>query len=656
MATKTSIIDSLGERALLLPQKLADALAANDRLKACFSLLQAAEQHADHPDEPPPDLGTELRACRLDGGLQLAAANSRREAGGSLYVPGAARIRQLVLDDIAAMQAPLALAGAREAQELATRERKLAEALPAFTDDRVPREQIGAMTRATRADGERRTSGGSPDSLHLLVMDLHRAINSLQSDLAQETIEGARVWHIDDADRSLIRAFMAGLNDTAALKFDHPGLGTTATRAGGQLVIQNDIGTTDAHVLVLHVAERRATLTYTDVHEQRLAFFQTLFKPFAVVWSEQHTRREAALAQDGEFYQTVGTFEAPDAQALERYLTHVGSRIVFLIDWNRARKQLREFLPKADVARLLKWAVDNKLGHRGFLELGGARLLSEAIEFAQRAPLRYGERLHEMLGIETAFDYLQFVFREATTGLLEGRSERFIRDEIKAELARRFHTAHASLLGIALTHAERVFDLASDVRDGLAGYLEPQGTGRLERTARRARRWEQECDGIVSRIRSLAERMSKPQAYAELMHEADEAADGLEEAAFLMTHLAAVQPAAQLIRPVQALAGLILEGAQESVKMYESARHVTRDGAREDFQDFFAAVDRVVAVEHETDRAERLVTTALLAAEVDARALHLLSRLTRSLEETADALSHSALRLRDQLLAEITNG
>ena len=46
---------------------------------------------------------------------------------------------------------------------------------------------------------------------------------------------------------------MAGLNRTAPLKFDHPGLATTATRAGVRLVIQNDIGMTDAHVIVLHV-------------------------------------------------------------------------------------------------------------------------------------------------------------------------------------------------------------------------------------------------------------------------------------------------------------------------------------------------------------------------------------------------------------------
>jgi hypothetical protein len=77
---------------------------------------------------------------------------------------------------------------------------------------------------------------------------------------------------------------MRGVNRTARLKFDHPGLGATATRSGERLVLQNDIGTTDAHVLVIHVEGLAAAVTYTDVHLQRLIFFQSLFDRFAVEW------------------------------------------------------------------------------------------------------------------------------------------------------------------------------------------------------------------------------------------------------------------------------------------------------------------------------------------------------------------------------------
>jgi uncharacterized protein Yka (UPF0111/DUF47 family) len=645
MTSKSSIIDALGERALLLPGKLEEALAANDRLKVCFTLLQAAERHADHLEEPLPDFRTERHAAGMDGEPPLGIADSRREASGALHAPGAAATRTRILADLEAMQAPLTLAAVDGAAALAARAQALGAELPEFRDDRVPRGTVAALTRAAR--------GAGADSLHILVMDLHRSLNELQSSLAEENLDGARVWRVREADRPLIRAFMAGLNQTAPLKFDHPGLGTTATRVGDRLLIQNDIGTTDAHVLVLHVEGLAATLTCTDVHPQRLAFLQSLLKPCAVEWTRSLARHGEGLAGDEDYYLSVGRFAGGDPGALSGYLQFLGSRLVFLIDWNRARKRLREFLPKGEVVRLLKWAADHDIGHRGFLQLGGERLVYEAMEFAQRAPLRYGERLYEALGTEAAFDYLQFVLREATTGLRTQRSERFIRDEIKAELARRFRTADSSLLTLALTHAERVFDLAVGVQEGLLHHAEPQAAQTLQRAAQRALKWEQEGDAIVTRIRSLARRTSRPQVYAELLHEADEAADGLEEASFLLTHLVAVAPPNNVMQPLQALAALLVAGAQESIKMFEAARHVSREGAREDLQDFFAAVDRIVAIERESDIAERTVTSTLLGSPGEARALHFVARLSQVLEQAADGLALSALKLRDHLLNDI---
>ena len=645
VTNKGSIIDVLGERALLLPRKLEEALAANDRLKVCFTLLQAAERHADHPEEPVPDFLSERHAAGMDGELDLHITDSRRDPEGALHIPGAAALRLHMLADLAAMQTPLGLGATSEMGAFATRAQTLTQELPLFDDDRVPAGAIAAIARAH--------PGSGADSLHLLVMDLHRAINALQASIAEEDVDGARVWRVADADRPLVIAFMTGLNKTAPLKFDHPGLGTTVTRVGARLLIQNDIGTTDAHVLVLHVEGLIATLTYTDVHAQRLAFFQSLLKPFAVEWSKPHVHRTEDLAEDEDYYLSVGRLEAQDNSGLLSYLEYLGSRLVFLIDWNRARKRLREFLPKDETTRLLKWAADRDIGHRGFLQLGGERLVYEAMEFAQRAPLRYGERLDEALGAEAAFDYLQFVLREASSGLRARRSERFIRDEIKTELARRVRTAHSSLLGMALTHAERVFDLASTVQEGLLRQSEPHAAEMLARAAQRALKWEQEGDAIVSRIRSLARRTSTPQVYTALLHEADEAADGLEEASFLITHLVAVAPPRSIIEPLQVLAALLVTGAQESVKMFEAASHVTREGAREDLQDFFTAVDRIVAIERESDVAERAVTTSLLTSECDARALHLVARLSQVLEQAADALALSAFKLRDHLLNDI---
>ena len=82
-------------------------------------------------------------------------------------------------------------------------------------------------------------------------------------------------------------------------------------------------------------------------------------------WDDTITRRDAAYEESGIYHMTVGTFTVEAAPDLERYLS-LGSRLVFLIDWNRARKRLRPFLPKVEVLALLRWAADNDLGHEAF--------------------------------------------------------------------------------------------------------------------------------------------------------------------------------------------------------------------------------------------------------------------------------------------------
>jgi uncharacterized protein Yka (UPF0111/DUF47 family) len=194
------------------------------------------------------------------------------------------------------------------------------------------------------------------------------------------------------------------------------------------------------------------------------------------------------------------------------------------------------------------------------------------------------------------------------------------------------------------------------VRDGLAVYGEPGCAELLARTAQRARKWEQEADALVSRTRSLVQQSHKPGIYLELLRESDDAADALEETAFLMTLLPSVAPAGSLLDPVRSLAALLVGGAQETVKMIEAASHVHRVGAREDLQDFLEAVDRIVNIEHETDAAQRAMTSALILQAPDFRALQLLSLLANTLEEGADALLRSALMLRDHLLNDVVGG
>ena len=63
---KTQILAAIGESDLQPAARLNAALAANDRVKYAFSLLQMALAHAEHPEQPAPTLKRERIACGVD--------------------------------------------------------------------------------------------------------------------------------------------------------------------------------------------------------------------------------------------------------------------------------------------------------------------------------------------------------------------------------------------------------------------------------------------------------------------------------------------------------------------------------------------------------------------------------------------------------------
>ena len=63
---KTQILEVIGETGLQPAAALNAALAANDRVKYAFSLLQMAIDHAEHPEQPAASLKRERIACGID--------------------------------------------------------------------------------------------------------------------------------------------------------------------------------------------------------------------------------------------------------------------------------------------------------------------------------------------------------------------------------------------------------------------------------------------------------------------------------------------------------------------------------------------------------------------------------------------------------------
>ncbi len=637
---KLQIVEQLGESALVLPELIARGLAANDRVKYYMALLQACRDHA--AGGAPADLSLDrVGAGEADATLDSIVQRSQFDAEARLRVPDAARVHTRLIDGIEAMLAPVVAAGgAPEAAPIEAWQQRLTSlrASVPVEQEELPPDYFERVTRADRASG---------DSLHLLVMDLHKVLNRMQASLAVESVDGASAYHLAEPDRPLVQAFMRGLAGTAPLKLGHPGLGTTATRTGQRLVIQNDIGTTDAHVLVAHVEGLDLSFTYTDIHPTRAQFFQELFEPLGMQWTVRS-------ATDTTGYETrIARLTARDTSELESQLTFLGSRLVFLIDWNRARKRLSRFVGKADALAVLRWSAEHGIGHRAFLEAGGERLISQALERIPGAHLPYGVRLDEIVGADLARNFLMAVLRITSSGYAQGRSLRFIRDEVEAELIELFHDTQEGALGLVADHASLVASLAISLRDVLVRAVAGADTEAIARAADRAKRIETRADEIVRAARGTKQHTAGAEAVARLLAEADDVADGLEEAAFRLTLVKERQCHPRTLGALQELAQLAVQGAQEYVRAVETAQDIRRGSARDEVQEFLIAIDRLVTIEHESDEAERQAQTVLLDAASDFRELHLLSQIASGLEATVDALSRCGLMLRDHVMGDL---
>jgi uncharacterized protein Yka (UPF0111/DUF47 family) len=631
---KTKMLTALGEQGLVMPAQVEAGLAANDRLKYYFSLLQVARGHADRPDQSAPSLKPErLMAGIADAALDRLVAAASKD--GRFYrLPGCGQLLASIASDAHIMAAPADHA-ARQRLEL------LLQQLPKVERDSIEGGDIDKITQADRQRG---------DSLHRLVMDLHKQLNALQVGLAEEQIEGAATYNLGPGDDRLIRAFMAGLNRTAPLKFNHPGLGTTATRAGSKLILQNDIGTTDAHVIVIHVEGRTVSLTYSDVHLRRLRFFQALFDRFAVVWTDPNPDQIATLAGGAPFFLSTGTLATTDDQQLVAYLDYLGSRLVFLIDWNRARKHLRGFLKAEQRLLLLRWAADSDIGHRGFLELGGARLIWDSVEATGAPSIHLGDRLYDVLGPEAAYAFVQFAFKTATEGLLARQSDSLIRDRICTELLNHLKSRELRLMRIVAEHAALIFELGTAVRDSILGSAEDSVA--LAKLAKRGRRWEHEADRLVAEIVLSVRRHPELSPFQQLIKTADDAADQLEEVCFLLGLFdGAAEPRSW--EHLQQLTSLVAETTQEWVKALGHAQHVQRHGSRGDSDDFLTAIARVTELEHDADEVERAVTVSAMHKAGDFRQLRLLLDIRQGLGNASDALQRASLILRDHVVDDV---
>jgi len=645
MAGKSGIIRELGENGLLLPEMVNSGLTANDQVKYFFTLLQTAQLHSDHPNLEYTNLSREREAAGIESDIF-----DRVVAGSKMTVPQVYQVPELgtILGEVKrcfhVMQLPIAKNGLPETEDYDMRMKNLLAKLPDSHEEEISARTIAGITLG---------DPGGPDSLHHLLMDMHKSLNNLQNLISTENIAGAMTYNLQEQDKSLVMAFMSGINRTAPLKFDHPGLGTTATRTNGRLVLQNDIGLTDAHVLVIHVETTRVNITYTDIHMPRLQFFQGLFDSWNMMWEDTRSRKGDENFEKRIFHLSIGSYPAKDEEEQREFLEFLGSRIVFLIDWNRARKRLRSFLPNKDCATVLRWAAEHEVGHVGFLQLGGEKLIYDGLEMAARIPLRYGEPLYQILGREKTIEYFQWVFNAAAKGLLANHSRLLIQDEIKAELLRYFHSAHENLMEICEQHATLTVEVAMAVRDALLHIQRKENSQFTERTARRAKIWESEADKLVSKVRSLSMRFEAARQYTDLINVADDALDFLEEASFFTTLVPRSTHSEKLLQELVMLGEIAVKGSQEYLKAVIASQYMHKGYSREEMQDFIRSIDGVISMEREADEALRNAEKVILAESTDYKELRVFFEIARFIESSTNSLMKAAFGLRNNILESL---
>lgn len=635
---KTQAVASLGQHRLMLPAWVKAALSANDRLKIYLTVVQSASTHASHPNRDLPDLSKEIAVAGLNAAWFHDLAAVARRVDEDLFIPGLPRLVKFIEDDLATMARPV-LETTLVGDELHRRVQLRLDWLGALAKDRLSDQQLEELTHGHRGEG---------DSLHLLVMDLHKKINRLSSELASEVINGANVWELQPQDRPRVAAFMRGLNRTSALKFDHPGLDTAATRDGERLLIQNDIGTNDAHVLVIQVAAHSITLTYSDLHRVRLEFFQALLAPFGAQWSGLESRTNAELNQGAAYSVGTAQFDCADDEAVEAALEGIGSRIVFLIDWNHARKRLQAFVEKEEAIAILAEAARLDIGHRAWLQAGGERLIFAAMQAAGEGAFRIGDQLDEVIGAADARAFLVAVMRLACDALRRGQPQALVADETRMLLAQhvRQRTSEFDLLA---EHASYCQALAQAVSDGLAHGAERSARVANELAAR-SKAWEREADHLVMQARDKAERQPRWRPVARLVEQSDDVADALEEAAFLISLIADhhLKGWDDDVRKVLArLAATVLQATEDQVKALAIARTLSSNSEAADNDAFLGATWRVLQAERQCDALLRGARRVILGTVQDAPSLMLANDLAGTLELASDRLLAAAYALRD---------
>jgi hypothetical protein len=214
-------------------------------------------------------------------------------------------------------------------------------------------------------------------------------------------------------------------------------------------------------------------------------------------------RTTAGLNADEAYQVGTATFDCSDAGTLLSTLEALGSRIVFLIDWNRARKRLNLFVKNSQSVAILTEAARREVGHVGWLAAGGEQLIYGAMQALGGDYFRIGERLDLVMGESQTREFLIEALALSSQSKRQREPPPMIADAVRLLLLRcsRRHHDEFDLLS---EHAAFCHALAEGIRDAVAHGHERDAKA-AAKFAERAKTWERQADLQVIKSRTMAE-------------------------------------------------------------------------------------------------------------------------------------------------------
>ncbi len=348
----------------------------------------------------------------------------------------------------------------------------------------------------------------------------------------------------------------------------------------------------------------------------------------------------------------MGNYRARSQSQLRDYLEHLGSRLVFLIDWNRARRQLSQLVNKRTAIELLEIAARERYGHMGWLLAGGARLIFDAMQQFDAGLFRIGDRLDEVLGEETAKALLSEVMQKASDSWARGEQASVVADETRLLLARavRRRSVEFDTLCEQAALAEAIAD---SLDRALTDWLGGEGTATIETAAQRAKQWERRADDQLVALRNRTPRRARADAFVDIVLMCDDVADNLEEAHFLLALFGhgglRIPPA--VAPDLGALVRVTLAAVQDWVRVVHLARlnHQIDDAATQ--ERILQRLWQLLNAERQADALLREVRRLVIQdPEPDPRALALTVELAGAVERATDVLLIAGHTLRRTLV------